>query len=400
MSTVAIRMVTDVVMPRYSLTMLKGTIVKWLKKKGEPIEKGEPLVEVEADKVTTEVESPVSGVLLKICALEDTEVLVGESLAFIGHPGEPLPEIGTVSKGEAAHEMEDMSKAPTRTLERVREETEKVRASPLARRLSKQQGVDLAEIRGTGPRGRVTREDVLRFIELHRDTRAVKEIIPVTGMQKTIAERMSQSIKVAAHCSVTIEVDASRMVSLRQRINAKSKAERKNEVSFTDILVKAVAIALKENPILNSTLEGDRLKVFEDVNIGVAVDVETDKTSRLLVPVVRRANEKSLTEISEELRSLIEQARRSKLSHEDLTGGTFTITNLGMYRIETFQPIINPPETAILGVGSIIKRPFLSEQKVKVRPLMHLTLSFDHRVVNGAPAARFMQRLKQILEEE
>jgi pyruvate dehydrogenase E2 component (dihydrolipoamide acetyltransferase) len=246
----------------------------------------------------------------------------------------------------------------------------------------------------------VTREDVLRFIELHRDTRAVKEIIPVTGMQKTIAERMSQSIKVAAHCSVTIEVDASRMVSLRQRINAKSKAERKNEVSFTDILVKAVATALKEDPILNSTLEGDRLKVFEDVNIGVAVDVETDKTSRLLVPVVRRANEKSLTEISEELRSLIEQARRSKLSHEDLTGGTFTITNLGMYRIETFQPIINPPETAILGVGSIIKKPFLSEQKVKVRPLMHLTLSFDHRVVNGAPAARFMQRLKQILEEE
>jgi pyruvate dehydrogenase E2 component (dihydrolipoamide acetyltransferase) len=325
---------------------------------------------------------------------------VGESLAFIGHPGEPLPEIGTVSKGEAAHEMEAMSEAPTRTFERAREETEKVRASPLARRLSKQHRVDLAEILGTGPGGRVTREDVLRFIELHRDTRAVKEIIPVTGMQKTIAERMSQSIKVAAHCSVTIEVDASRMVSLRQRINAKSKAERKNEVSFTDILVKAVATALKEDPILNSTLEGDRLKVFEDVNIGVAVDVETDKTSRLLVPVVRRANEKSLTEISEELRSLIEQARRSKLSHEDLTGGTFTITNLGMYRIETFQPIINPPETAILGVGSIIKKPFLSEQKVKVRPLMHLTLSFDHRVVNGAPAARFMQRLKQILEEE
>jgi pyruvate dehydrogenase E2 component (dihydrolipoamide acetyltransferase) len=393
-------MVTDVVMPRYSLTMQKGTVVKWLKKEGETVEKGEPLVEVEADKVTTEVESPVSGVLLKICTPGETEVPVGEPMAFIGQPGEPLPKIETVSKEEAAGEAEAAILAPARISERRKGETEKVLASPLARRLAKQHGADLAEIRGTGPRGRITREDVLQFIELQRDTRAIKEVIPVKGMQKTIAERMSRSIKTAAHCSVTIEVDASRMVALRQRINAELKTKRKSGIAYTDILLKAVATALKENPILNSTLEGDHLKIFEDINIGIAIEVEVDKTHGLMVPVVREADGKSLTEISGETRSLIERARAGNLSYDDLTGGTFTITNLGMYGVETFVPIINPPETAILGVGAIVEKPVYFQGKVEVRPLMRLTLSFDHRVVNGAPAARFMQRLKQILEEE
>jgi len=393
-------MVTDVVMPRYSLTMEKGTVVKWLKKEGEAVEKGEPLVEVEADKVTTEVESPISGILLRICASEETEVPVGEPLAFVGKLGEPLPEIQAVSGVEMAAEAEVMSLVRGKTLELREREVGKVRASPVARRLAKQHGVDLGEVRGTGPKGRITKEDVLRFVDLARDARVVKEILPLEGMQKTIAERMTRSIKTAAHCSVTIEVDASRMIAIRQRMNAVPKTEGKPGVSYTDMLVKAVAAGLKENLILNSTLEGDKLKVFEDVNVGIAVEVEGDKTSGLLVPVVRRADKKSLYEIAEETRSVIERARAGRASREDLTGGTFTITNLGMYGVESFLPIINPPETAILGVGAIREKPALIEGEINMEPLVNLTLSFDHRVVNGASAARFMQRLKQILEKE
>jgi len=389
-------MVTDVVMPRYSLTMEKGAVVKWLKKEGEPVEKDEPLVEIEADKVTTEVESPASGVLLKICAPEETEVPVGEPLAYIGKPSESIPETKVIRKPEAVRQNEEAF--PPAELPEPEGEPGKARASPLARSLAKQYRIDLTQMRGTGPRGRITREDVLRLIELPKDARVVKEIIPLKGIQKTIAERMSRSIRTAAHCSITVEVDASRMTWLRERMNSELEPKGKEGVSYTDMLVKAAATALKENPALNSNLEDDKLKVFEDVNIGVAVEVETDGKSGLLVPVVRQADRKSLAEISQEVGSLIERARASKASHEDLTGGTFTVTNLGMYGVETFVPIINPPETAILGVGAVVEKPVVVQGKIETRPSMHLTLSFDHRVVNGAPAARFMQRLKQILE--
>jgi len=391
-------MVTDLVMPRYSLTMKKGTIIKWLKEEGEPVSKGEPVVEVEADKVTTEVEAPASGVLLKICAQEQREVPVGKPIAFIGEPGEPVPEV-EVGVEEAVEE-ETAAVAPARVPEREEKEALRVRASPLARKLAENHGIDITLIPGTGPGGRVTREDVLQYIELHKDIRAVKEVIPIRGIQKTIAEHMSLSVKTVAHCSITLQVDASRIVEMRRRISAEIEAQGKRGVSYTDILVKAAAKALKENPIVNSTLDGEQLKVFDDVNIGVAVDVEGEKASGLLVPVIRHADQRSLLEISEESKAIIERARTGKATHEDLTGGTFTITNLGMFGIETFVPIINYPETAILGVGAIVEKPIIVQGEFKARPLMNLTLSFDHRVVNGAPAARFMQRLKKILEEE
>ncbi len=391
-------MVTDVVMPRYSLTMEKGTVVKWLRKEGELVEKDEPLVKIEADKVTTEVESPASGVLLRICAPEETEVLVGEPLAYIGKAGESIPETEAISKAETIPQKEEA--IPPAQLPEPEGEPGKARASPLARSLAKQYGIDLTQIQGTGPRGRITREDVLRLIELPKDTRVVKEIIQLKGMQKTIAERMSRSIKTAAHCSITVEVDASRMTWLREKMSAELGSKGREGVSYTDILVKAAASALKQNAVLNSNLEDEKLKVFEDVNIGVAVEVKVDGKSGLLVPVVRQADRKSLAEISQEVGSLIERAWASKASHEDLTGGTFTVTNLGMYGVETFVPIINPPETAILGVGAVVEKPVVVQGKIEARPSVCLTLAFDHRVVNGAPAARFMQRLKQILEYE
>jgi len=392
-------MVTDVVMPRYSLTMQKGTVVKWLRSEGDAVEKGMPIVEVEADKVTTEIESPVSGILLKKCAEEQTEVPVGEPLAFIGKPGEPIPE--TVKPSKAPVALEQMPPIKLSVVEEERgEDADKVRASPVARKLAKQHGVNLSQVLGTGPRGRITGEDVLKHIESHRDPRTVKETVLVKGIQKTVAERMTQSIKTAAHCSVMVEVDASRMIALRKELNAKLESECKPGISYTDILVKALATALKDHPVLNSSLEGDQLKIFEDVNVGIAVEAEIHGQSGLMVPVVRKADKKSLIEIAGESRGLIERVREGKALHEDLSGGTFTITNLGMYGVEIFIPIINPPETGILGIGAIIERPVFTDDGMHVKPVMRLTLSFDHRVVNGAPAARFMQKLKRVLEEE
>jgi len=388
------KLVTDVVMPRYSLTMQKGTVVKWLKKEGEAVERGTPIVEIEADKVTTEIESPISGFLLKICAQENTEVPVGEPLAYIGKHGESLPEKEVVVPIQEERQVSPLPEA----IEEPEEETGRVRASPVARKLAKQHGVDLTQIVGTGPGGRVTSEDVLKFFELSKELRVVKETLPIKGIQKTIAEKMSLSVRTAAHCSMTMEVDASRMIDLRRKINSELKVE--GGVSYTDILVKALATALKEHPILNSSLEDGQLKIFDDINIGVAVEVETEDASGLFVPVIRKADKKTLLEIAYESMRLIEQVRISKASREDLTGGTFTVTNLGMYGIDTFVPIINPPESAILGVGTITEKSVVIDGKVEVKPLMQLTLSFDHRVVNGAPAARFMQRLKQILEKE
>jgi pyruvate dehydrogenase E2 component (dihydrolipoamide acetyltransferase) len=392
-------MVTDVVMPRYSLTMQKGTVVKWLKNEGDSIEKGMPIVEVEADKVTTEVESPVSGILLKICAQEQSEVPVGKPLAYIGKPGELIPETVELEEITVVQEKMTAAEASIEKLEHGKKD-EKTRASPVARRLAKQHGVDLTQMQGTGPGGRVTGEDVLRYVELHKDSRAVKEIVPVKGIQKTVAERMTQSIRTAAHCSVTVEVDASRVIALRQEVNTKLESEGMSPISYTDILVKALATALKNHPILNSALEGGQLKIFEDVNIGIAVEAEIHGQSGLIVPVVQKADKKSLLEIAEESKAIIKRVKEGKALHEDLAGGTFTITNLVMYGIETFIPIINPPETAILGVGAIIERPVFIDGKIQAKPVVRLTLSFDHRVVNGAPAAKFMQELKKVLEKE
>jgi pyruvate dehydrogenase E2 component (dihydrolipoamide acetyltransferase) len=394
------KLVTELVMPRYSLTMEKGTVVNWLKKEGDPVEKGEPIVEVEADKVTTQVESPASGILLKIIEPEDAEVPVGRPVAFIGEPGEPIPTIAATAKEEAAEQQYRKFGRPQTPRPTVGGRGARVRASPLARKIARDHSVDLSQVLGTGPGGKITKDDVLQFVEIQMDTRAVREILPMKSIQKTIAERMITSLKTAAHCAMTMEVEASRMKRLRQDLNAELKSEGQPKVSHTAIIVKAATKALREHPLVNSMMEDGKIKIFEDTNIGVAVETGEGEAMGLLVPVVHRASEKSILEINNELSHLIERARDGKIDREDLSGGTFTITNLGMYGVETFTPIINPPETAILGVGAIVDKPVIIKRKVEARPLINLTLSFDHRVLNGAPAARFLQRLKQILESE
>jgi pyruvate dehydrogenase E2 component (dihydrolipoamide acetyltransferase) len=375
-------LVTKVVMPRLSLTMKTGTVVQWFKKEGDAVQKGEPLVEVLSEKVTYDVEAPETGLLAKVLALEGMDVPVAQAIGIIAAVGEPISEV-EVTQALASEETAPVEEEP-QPEELVEKLEERVAASPAAKRLAREHDVDLAKVLGTGPEGRIVEEDVKRFIEGVSIGPRVREVVPLTGIRKTTAERLSHSFRTAPHSTVIMQVDVTNAVKFREEA----------QVSYTDVLVKAVAQALKEHPIINSSLDGDQIKVFEDINVGVAVATEKG----LVVPVVHNADQKSLSEIASTLKELVEKAKEGKLTKEDLTGGTFTVTNLGMYGVDFFIPIINPPETAILGVGRIVEKPSVVNKSVVVKPIMNLSLAYDHRVVDGAPAAQFLQRVKQLLE--
>ena len=374
-------LVTKVVMPRLSLTMKEGTVVQWFKKEGDPVQKGEPLVEVLSEKVTYDVEAPDSGFLRRILVGEGSSVPIDQAVGLIGSADEPITQ---TEIGESAPPRKTEAAAPM--LPSPEEATERVPASPAAKRLAKELQVDLTQVKGTGPEGRIVEDDVRLYSEQFAAKPKVLEIIPMVGIRKTTAERLSLSARTAPHSTIVMEVDMS---------NA-AKIHKETQLSYTEMLVKAVATALREHRIMNATLEDEQIKVFEDVNVGVAVAAENG----LVVPVIRNADGKSLSEIASALRELVEKARLGKLTREDMAGGTFTITNLGMYNVDLFIPIINPPETAILGVGRVTEKPVAVNEQVTIRPVMQLSLAYDHRIVDGAPAARFLQTVKQILETE
>lgn len=363
-------MVTKVVMPKLSLTMRTGSVGKWYKREGESVEKGEPIVEIISEKATYDLEAPASGILRKILVNEGEDAPVDAVIAIITAPNEQVPE------------EELRAKVPEETIEAK----ERILASPAAKRLAREHGVDLFLVKGTGPDGRIVEEDVRRFIEESKGILPkVKEVIPLSGYRKTTAERVSTSFRTAPHSTVVMSVDFSETVKLHEAF----------QVSYTAIIVAAVARALAENPVLNSTIDGDKIKVFEDINVGVAV--ATDRG--LVVPVIHNADKKSLKEIDAALNGLVEKARDGKLKKEELSGGTFTVSNLGMYDVEFFTPIINPPEAAILGVGKISEKPVKSaDGEIVFKLFVTLSLSYDHRIVDGAPAAKFLQKVKHYLE--
>lgn len=363
-------MVTKVVMPRLSLTMKEGTVGRWYKKEGENVEKGEPIVEIISEKATYDLEAPASGVLRKILVEEGVDAPVNSVLAVITAPDE------TFSESEIVSEMPKP----------VEEAGERVLASPAAKRLAREYGIDLSLVKGSGPDGRIQEEDVKRFVEEAGGILPkVKETIPLSGFRKTSAERVSRSFKTAPHSTLMMEVDVSKAAELHAKLH----------VSYTALLVKAVANALLEHPLLNSTLEEDKIRIFEDVNVGVATATEHG----LVVPVIRNADKKSLKEIDSAIKELTEKARSGKLSREEVSGGTFTITNLGMYDVEFFTPIINPPEAAILGVGKLKEKLVLVDGKIEAKQVIVLSLSYDHRIVDGAPAAEFLRDVKEELEK-
>ncbi len=369
-------------MPRLSLTMKEGTVIQWFKKEGDVVQKGEPLVEILSEKVTYDMEAPESGVLRRILASEGSDVPVDQAIGIIAAADEHITEADISAPPAPTQEIEEVAAAVPKP-DTVRE---RIPASPAAKRLAKELGVGLTQVKGTGPEGRIVEDDVRRLAEQIALRSRVREMVPLTGIRKTTAERLTLSARTAPHSTIVMEVDAT---------NA-AKLYRETQFSYTEILIKAVAKALLDHPFLNATLDGDQIKVFEDINVGIAVTTENG----LIVPVVRNADRKSLSEISSALKELIAKARQNKLAKEDVAGGTFTITNLGMYGVDVFIPIINPPETAILGVGKVVEKPVAVNGQVTIKPLMQLSLVYDHRIVDGAPAARFLQTVKQILETD
>ena len=363
-------MVTHVVMPKLSLTMKEGTVGKWYRKEGDSVEKGEPLVEVVSEKATYDLEAPASGILRKIAAEEGVDVPVNATIGIIGSAHESIPET------EASEEA---------TANTKNEAEQKVLASPAAKRLAREHGIDLSAVKGSGTEGRTSEEDVKRFMEQARGaTPRIKQVVQLRGFRKTSADRLSMSFKTAPHSTIFMDVAFSSAKKLHEKL----------QVSYTAILIKAVAKALAEHPWINSTLQGDQIRIFEDINVGVATTTENG----LVVPVIRNAD-RSLNEIDAALNELTEKARQGKLSKEEVSSGTFTITNLGMYGVDFFSPIINPPEAAILGVGRIADKPMMVNGNIEPVSMVTLSLSYDHRIVDGAPAGTFLQSVKKKIEE-
>jgi pyruvate dehydrogenase E2 component (dihydrolipoamide acetyltransferase) len=357
-------------MPRLSLTMKEGTVGKWYRKEGESVEKGEPIVEVVSEKATYDLEAPSSGILRKVLVQAGCDVPVNATIAVISAPDESFSEAEMTAETQAELKAEGEERVP---------------ASPAAKRLAREHGVELSTIKGSGPEGRIIEDDLQHLIEQKAETAPrVKQVIPLSGYKKTSAERLSMSFRTAPHSTLIMETDMSKATELH----------RKTQVSYTTIIVRAVAEALTEHPLLNSTLDGSQIKMFADVNVGVAIATENG----LVVPVIRDADKKPLGEIDTSIKEFTERARQAKLTKDDLTCGTFTITNLGMYNVDFFTPIINPPEAAILGIGKITEKPVASNSRVEIKPMLMLSLSYDHRIIDGAPAGQFLQRVKEKLE--
>jgi pyruvate dehydrogenase E2 component (dihydrolipoamide acetyltransferase) len=325
-------------------------------------------------------------------------------IAIIGEPGEVIS-----SKRELARETETpRSVSEKMETTEVAEKTpstqtdqEGIRISPLARKLAEEYKIDPTRIKGTGPGGRIVKEDIVRAVTTATSAPQpqtpqeieVSETIPLTGTRKTIADRLSQSYHSAVHTTVITEVDMTEIVKYRQRFS-ETKEGTGTSITYTSIIAKSVAAALKKHPVVNSTLVDDAIKVFGEVNLGVAVDVE----GGLIVPVIRHAEKKSLIEIASVLTEMADKARKRLLSVEDISFGTFTITNLGALGVHTFIPIINPPQAAILGVGMVEQKPAVINGKIEIRSMINLSLVFDHRIIDGAEAARFLQTLKNVME--
>jgi pyruvate dehydrogenase E2 component (dihydrolipoamide acetyltransferase) len=405
-------------MPRLSDTMTEGVIAKWHKAIGDAVKPGDLLAEIETDKATMEFEAPIGGVLLHIGAEAGRPIPIGAPIAIIGKTGEDITGLlGQADGSKAAPqampqsalviESVPVSPVPIRSSEshlseRSTDSADRIKASPLARAMARQSGIDLRQLQGTGEKGRIIRRDVEAHLAQVVATSPSSALpaaspvstykeVPLSQMRKTIARRLTASMQQAPHFYLTRSIRMEAAAAWREKLNTLSPIK----ISFNDLIIKAVATALRKHPYLNAAWMEDHIRLYEEVHIGFAVAVEEG----LLVPVIRQADRKGLSEIAAETVALAQKARERKLTPEEYTSGTFSISNLGMYGIEEFTAVINPPEVAILAVGAITPTPVVKGETLNVERRMRVTLSCDHRVVDGATGAQFLQTLALLLEE-
>lgn len=431
-------MAQALVMPKLGLTMTEGTIGKWLMAEGDPVTTGDKLYEVETDKLTNTIESTMDGTILKILAGEGDVIACLEPVVIIGAPGEDISALlpaGAAPSMTASIAVEPAEQTSTSNNVPMVAKTQdgRIIASPAAKKLAKEKNVDLAFVLGTGPNDRIIIEDVEKYLAnptaatnvkasplaakiaqesgvalndvpangrvMSKDVVAYlnnsapaqrEEVVPMSAMRKVIAKRMSESVAISPTVTYDVSIDMTSMKAYKEQLGSEGI-----KASYTDLLVKIVSKALLEYPLLNCSIDGNNIILKRYVNMGFATALEDG----LLVPVIKDAHLKSITEISSEIKSLAEQARSGSLGPDALSGGTFTITNLGMYGIESFSPIINQPEVAILGVNAIVDTLVLVNGQPVAKPMMRLSLTADHRAVDGSVAALFLARVKKLMEK-
>jgi pyruvate dehydrogenase E2 component (dihydrolipoamide acetyltransferase) len=444
-------MAVEVFMPKMSDHMEVGEIIRWLVQEGDQVEQGQVIMEVMTDKVVADLEASASGVLkgIREGAVEGAIVPVGETFAFIAEPDEDVPNLPPLAPSESKETPEEAPPPPT-SAPSVAEEPAKpgrVRATPVARRLAKELGVDLSQVAGTGPGGRIKDEDVRAFAEAQKatppdkptavkaspvarrvarelgidltqvsgtgpggrikeeDVRAFAEAQPAEGdtgwlelnsIQRLTGQRMLESVQTAPQFALTVKADVTNLLWLREALMEKIVAETGERVSITALLVKIAATALKRYPRANASFEDGKIKLHPRANVGVAVGTDDG----LAVPVIKDADQKSLSQVTQELTAFQEKAEQKRFTADDLSEGTFTISNLGMYGIDRFNAIVNPPESAILAVGRTIKTPTgMPDDTIALRPLISLTLTIDHRSMDGIQAAKFLAEIKEGIEK-
>ncbi len=416
---------TNVVMPQMGESIAEGTIVRWIKKVGDSIDRDEPLFEISTDKVDAEIPSPAAGVLTEIKVKEGETVAVNSVVATIGVAGEVKSAPPAVALPEAAVGQPETisaaghapatapSGAPTEDAPDSREDLRRQKSSPLVRKIAHEHHVDIAQIHGTGLSGRVTKQDILDYIESGQPAAAPSPaprpaaapgpvykpgenvtVVPMSVMRRKIAEHMVLSAHTSPHVYSVYEVNFARVSALREKKKAAYEAAAGAKLTFTAFIAKAVIDALRQFPIVNASVDGENIVYKKDINLGIAVALENG----LIVPVIRNADEKNLLGLSRAINDVATRARTKKLNPDEVQGGTFTITNPGIFGALYGLPLINQPQVAILGVGSIEKRAVVVDDAIAIRPMCHLTLGYDHRLVDGADAGRFLSFLKETLE--
>ena len=396
-------------MPKIGVNMTEAKIINWVVKEGDIIKEGDHVLDAETDKAVQEIYATMSGVIAKILTPAGAEVLCQSPIAVLVEQGEELDKnfLKTIAEYKCHDGRIEQAEAEKKPAEKSASDEQttagtalsgKKRISPLARKIAENMGIAVSELQPSKPGARIVKADIIAYA-LKRTSdvgiaqvavNTVKDIIPYSGIRKLIGERMTESKQTKPSVALTLHANVENLITWRNKLKKAGKV-----VSYNDMMVMIAAKALKEQPIINSRLNGTTIELLQHIHIGVAVDTEKG----LMVPVVRNVDKKGLLEISEDFRKKVEAVKTGKAGIEDLTGGTFTITNLGMFEIENFTPIINPPECCILALGSIVREPVVGENDIiEIKSRMQLTLVFDHRMVDGAPAARFLQRVKHLVE--
>lgn len=400
----------EVIMPKLGLTMESGKIEKWHKKEGDKVKAGEVLFEVMTDKVTIEVESYDSGILRKILRAEGEEVPVTEVVAYIGEEDEEIPQAELELAPEDKKKVE--AKKAEEAAEKVKEVSgisgEGVKISPLARKTAKEIGIDYKSerIAGSGPGGRIVKEDIIAYSKkkgkalgeeaapITTTGITIKSSSPLEGIRKVIAERMSYSKSNIPHIVLNAKADVTQLIVLREKFKEKILKKHGIKITYTDFILKSTAVALRENLEVNSTFSDGNYIIYDDVNVGVAVSLE----GGLIVPIIFDCDKLEILNIAKKRIELVGKAREGRLSLEEISNGTFTVTNLGMYGIRSFSPIINPPQAAILAVGEIYTEPAVVNGKIKPESFIDLSVSCDHRIIDGMIGAKFLRRIVELIE--